>query len=74
MFLVFGDAKESFRAHSELLNGERYKHLHRLRISDYKGWARGLKKAGYATDKAYADKLIRIIEKLDLTRFDRLGA
>ena len=74
MFRVFGDAKESFRVHSELLNGDRYKHLHRLRISDYKGWARGLKKAGYATDKAYADKLIRIIEQLDLTRFDRLGA
>jgi flagellum-specific peptidoglycan hydrolase FlgJ len=74
MFRVFGDAKESFRAHSELLNGDRYKHLHRLRISDYKGWAHGLKKAGYATDKAYADKLIRIIEQLDLTRFDRLGA
>lgn len=74
MFRVFGDAGESFRVHSELLNGDRYKHLHRLRIADYKGWARGLKKAGYATDKAYADKLIRIIERLELTRFDRLGA
>jgi flagellum-specific peptidoglycan hydrolase FlgJ len=74
MFRVFGDVGESFRVHSELLNGDRYKHLHRLRITDYKGWARGLKKAGYATDKAYADKLIRIIEHLELNRFDQLGA
>jgi len=74
MFRVFDNAAESFRVHSELLNGARYRKLHQLRITDYKGWARGLKKAGYATDKAYADKLIRIIEHLDLTRFDQLGA
>ncbi len=74
MFRVFDSAAESFRVHSELLNGARYKKLHQLRITDYKGWARGLKKAGYATDKAYANKLIRIIEHLDLTRFDQLGA
>ena len=74
MFRVFEGATESFRAHSELLNGDRYQSLHRLRITYYDGWAKGLKKAGYATDKSYADKLIRIIEHLNLNRFDQLGA
>jgi flagellum-specific peptidoglycan hydrolase FlgJ len=41
-----------------------------LSQKDYKGWARGLSKAGYATDKNYAKKLIRIIETLDLYQFD----
>jgi flagellum-specific peptidoglycan hydrolase FlgJ len=38
---------------------------------DYKGWAEGLKKAGYATDKNYHKKLIKIIEELDLHQFDK---
>jgi hypothetical protein len=71
MFRVFENASESFREHSILLNSARYKHLLELSPDDYKGWARGLKKAGYATDKRYAEKLIQIIEFLELHQYDR---
>ncbi len=74
MFRVFDSVEESFREHSALLKGSRYKRLFDLRISDYKGWAHGLKKAGYATDKRYAYKLIQIIEFMGLEKYDRLGA
>lgn len=70
MFRVFEDASESFREHSLLLSSSRYAHLKKLAVSDYKGWAHGLKKAGYATDKTYAEKLIKIIEVLNLTQYD----
>ncbi len=68
-FRVYNTSWESYRAHSHLLNGKRYKHLKRLG-KDYKAWAHGLKKAGYATDKRYAEKLIQLIERLKLDRFD----
>jgi flagellum-specific peptidoglycan hydrolase FlgJ len=71
MFRVFDSPVESFQEHSALLNSPRYKHLLELKITDYNGWARGLKKAGYATDARYAEKLIRIIEALELYRYDR---
>lgn len=74
MFRVFASVEDSFHEHSELLTGSRYKHLLKLRVTDYRSWARGLKKAGYATDKRYADKLIQIIEFLELGKYDRLGA
>ena len=70
MFRVFDSAWESYREHSLLLQIDRYKHLKRLGTKDYKNWAIGLKKAGYATDKNYHKKLIRIIEALDLDQFD----
>lgn len=70
MFRVFNSEWESYREHSNLLSTKRYVHLKNLSRKDYKGWARGLKKAGYATDKHYAKKLIRIIESLDLYQFD----
>jgi flagellum-specific peptidoglycan hydrolase FlgJ len=73
MFRVFDSDWESYREHSKLLQGARYKHLLKLDKSDYKGWAHGLKKAGYATDKRYAQKLIKIIEGLRLWRFDGEG-
>lgn len=60
---------ESYREHSLFLSGENYKHL--KRSMDYKVWAKGLKKAGYATHKDYDESLIKIIEKYDLTRFDK---
>src|SRR5690606_11818692 len=41
-----------------------------LNITDYKGWAKGLSSAGYATDPRYADRLIEIIERYELFRFD----
>ena len=69
-FRKYNSAWESYRAHSKMLNGKRYQHLQQLKKTDYKAWARGLKKAGYATDKRYADKLINLIEELDLHQFD----
>jgi flagellum-specific peptidoglycan hydrolase FlgJ len=42
-----------------------------IKTSQYKAWAKGLKKAGYATDPKYPDKLISLIERFDLTRFDK---
>lgn len=61
----------SYRAHSLFLQRQRYSHLLELPSSDFKSWAKGLSKAGYATDKRYADKLILIIETLKLHRFDQ---
>lgn len=61
----------SFRDHSDFLYGrKRYANLFKLRLKDYKGWARGLKKAGYATDPKYPKKLISLIERYELYRFD----
>lgn len=71
MFRVFESPVNSYREHSELLTSKRYKHLLKLKKSDYKGWAKGLKKAGYATDKRYAEKLIKIIEVMKLYKYDR---
>ena len=71
-FRRYDTAWESYRAHSLMLNGRRYKHLKKLGTQDYKGWAYGLKKAGYATDKRYAEKLIHTIEELQLHRYDQL--
>lgn len=65
-FRNYESAWGSFRGHSLLLQKPRYKALYQLKISDYKGWAKGLQKAGYATDKRYADKLIKLIEILEL--------
>lgn len=71
MFRVFESPEESYREHSLLLNGKRYQHLLKLDMTDYENWAHGLKKAGYATDKRYAYKLIKIIEELQLHKYDR---
>lgn len=70
-FRVYGDPKESFEDHSLFLTrGTRYAFLFKLDITDYKGWARGLKKAGYATDPSYANRLITIIEDYELYKYD----
>ena len=69
-FRKYETAWESYRAHSIMLGGDRYKHLKKLKISDYRAWAHGLKKAGYATDKRYAEKLIHIIEAFELYQYD----
>lgn len=72
-FRKYADAKYSFRDHSLFLTGRsRYKNLFTLRKNDYKGWAKGLKKAGYATDPKYPNKLIAIIEKYNLTQYDTI--
>jgi len=71
MFRIFDSPWQSFREHSKLLSSGRYKYLTKLDIKDYKNWATGLKTAGYATDKKYAEKLIAIIEYFKLDRFDQ---
>ncbi len=71
MFRIFESAAESFREHSLLLTGARYRHLLLLPRTDYKNWAHGLKAAGYATDAKYGEKLIAIIEALQLYRYDK---
>ncbi len=70
-FRVYESADESFRDHSDFLRyRDRYKFLFDLDPTDYKGWAHGLKKAGYATDPAYPKKLIRLIDEYDLHQYD----
>ena len=69
-FRKYRSAWESYRAHSLLLQSKRYKSLLDLNPRDYKGWAKGLKKAGYATDRHYAEKLIELIESLRLHQYD----
>lgn len=70
-FRKFATVAESYKAHSQLLKQPRYRALFKLKSSDFRGWARGLKKAGYATDRYYADKLIKLIEDLRLHQYDR---
>ena len=73
-FRCYRNADDSFRDHSVfLVNGARYKSLFELGRTDYKGWARGLKAAGYATSPTYATRLIEIIERYGLDRFDSKG-
>ncbi len=69
MFRVFDSVAGSFREHSELLNTSRYAKL-KAHGTDYKKWAHGLKSCGYATDKKYGHKLVKIIENLGLDRYD----
>ncbi|MGK0389988.1 MAG: hypothetical protein ACI94Y_002738 [Maribacter sp.] len=72
-FMAFSSPQESFYMHSEFLrrNMERYGKLFDLAPGDYKGWAHGLKAAGYATAIDYAEKLIEIIEKYKLYEYDQ---
>lgn len=70
-FRNYNNVWESYRAHSLFVQRKRYAHLLDLKPSDYKGWAKGLSKAGYATDKRYADKLIDLIEILKLHQYDK---
>lgn len=69
-FRKYDSAWQSWRAHSELLMADRYIHLQNLEQRNYSSWANGLQKAGYATDKNYAKKLIDIIERHQLWQFD----
>mgnify|MGYP003527552239 FL=1 len=69
-FRKFSSPWVSWRAHSELISSGRYAKLKR-HGKDYRAWAYGLKSAGYATDRTYAEKLIGIIERYDLHKYDR---
>ncbi|MEE1298852.1 MAG: glucosaminidase domain-containing protein [Muribaculaceae bacterium] len=69
-FRKYKNAEESYEDHSRFLKRDRYKPLFKLKTSDYKGWARTLRKCGYATDKKYPDKLISLIERYKLYQYD----
>ncbi len=72
-FRRYKSAEESFEDHSQFITGSsRYSFLFAYDIRDFKGWAYGLKRAGYATDPAYPAKLIRIIEDYRLYELDQL--
>ena len=72
-FRVYDTADESFRDHSDFLRyRDRYKFLFDLETTDYKSWAYGLKKAGYATDPGYPGKLIKYIEDYKLYEYDTM--
>jgi LysM repeat protein len=70
-FRKYQHASESYRDHSDFLRyRDRYKFLFDYKVTDYKAWAYGLKKAGYATDSAYPQKLIKLIEEYGLHEYD----
>jgi LysM repeat protein len=69
-FRKYKSVEQSFEDHSLFLKKPRYQELFALEINDYKGWAQGLKKCGYATSPTYAKSLIDLIEKYELTQFD----
>ena len=76
-FRSYRKAVDSYIAHSEFLRdpkkAHRYGFLFRIQTNDYKRWARGLKKAGYATAGNYDNKLINIIETYSLHQYDKMG-
>lgn len=70
-FRKYKKAEDSFEDHARFIaEKQRYRSQFSLDITDYKGWARGLQKSGYATDKAYANKLIKLIEDYELYQYD----
>jgi LysM repeat protein len=71
-FRKYDNPFQSYEDHSLFLTSRpRYAELFNLEVTDYRGWANGLKKCGYATDKAYASKLIGIIELYNLDQYDK---
>lgn len=71
-FRAYKSAYESYDDHSRFLaSSQRYASLFKLNKTDYKGWARGLKAAGYATNPQYANKLIEIIQLYKLYEYDK---
>ena len=72
-FRKYKYVETSYKDHSEFLSGRRrYASLFKLRKSDYKGWAKGLKKAGYATNPNYPTLLIDLIERYELYTYDKV--
>lgn len=71
-FRKYPTVLDSYNDHSKfLVNSKRYQSLFELEPTDYKGWAKGLKAAGYATATKYAESLINLIETYDLAQYDR---
>ncbi len=77
-FRVYKNPEESFRAHSDFLRDPnkdyRYGWLFDLETTDYKSWAHGLKKSGYATNPQYPKLLISLIERYDLNKYDKISS
>jgi LysM repeat protein len=72
-FRAYSSVFDSYRDHSEFLRTrERYADLFKLKLTDYEGWAHGLKKAGYATNPKYPELLIKIIVENDLAKYDHM--
>jgi LysM repeat protein len=70
-FRAYDNVYESYRDHSVFLTtSKRYSSLFELKLTDYKGWAKGLKACGYATSPTYANKLIEIIQLYKLYQYD----
>lgn len=70
-FRAYASATESYSHHSDfLLQRPHYQTLFKLSKTDYEAWAEGLKKAGYATDPEYAEKLISLIKRFNLAKYD----
>lgn len=69
-FRKYNNVRDSYEDHSLFLKKPRYEELFELKITDYKGWAEGLKKCGYATSPTYATQLIQLIEKYGLDKYD----
>lgn len=65
----YRSAHDSYTDHSRFLKAKRYESLFTLEITDYRGWAHGLKRCGYATDPLYAEKLINMIETYGLDKW-----
>ncbi|MBL7939466.1 MAG: glucosaminidase domain-containing protein [Flavobacteriales bacterium] len=70
-FRKYKDAAQSYEDHAKFLQKQRYAFLFDLKPTDYQGWAKGLKKAGYATDPNYPSKLIALIERYELYNLDK---
>jgi LysM repeat protein len=73
-FRAYDSPEESYKDHSQFLRSNwRYHELFELDITDYKGWAKGLRKAGYATNKSYHTILINLIERHELYKLDLMS-
>jgi len=74
-FCKFKTVQEGYEYHSKFLkNNTRYAPLFKLEMTDYKGWAKGLQKCGYATNPKYPDLLCDVIERYNLTQYDKVTA
>ncbi len=73
-FCRYASVADSYEHHSLILkNNSRYSACFALSQDDYRGWCNGLQKAGYASSKQYASSLISVIERMDLTKYDRIA-
>jgi flagellum-specific peptidoglycan hydrolase FlgJ len=72
-FRSYPDVAASYDDHSRFLQRSRYASLYELSSTDYRAWAHGLKKCGYATNPKYPELLINLIEKYDLHSYDKGG-